>query len=335
MADGTDKTDFKSGEEIKFQVRESMAALMCGAGAIGFACYIFAMWLLHPSGKGGGVLLFLPLFGMAAGGALCLVLYFNKRLVVEEMNIHYVNCFGKIKQFTLDEIGFCKAGAGSSRNQFILYDLRGEKLCKLGIDMRGLPELHQYLIDNRVRVEWSGNRGDSEALRWIEAVQKETAVCAEEIRKCSEAFYALVEPVFREWEKKNKRFDVYWEIGFAQYASSDTEQKCPPSEYTSSFAEPSEVIPPGYECMLEAYLKRGSVYVVDRHGRAVSIILPYLVRSRSYQIGEGTRIRKTDEESMKEWLEARLFSLARELPRHKYRTEQLTIKHPLKKNAGI
>ena len=45
-------------------------------------------------------------------------------------------------------------------------------------------------------------------------------------------------------------------------------------------------IPEDYECVLEAYLKRNGAYVVNRRGEAVSLQIPYLVRCRSYQIGE-------------------------------------------------
>ena len=327
--------DMEWEDGIKFQVRENRAALICGVLAIGISVFIFIMWLLHPSGRGGGMFLYLPLLCMIGVGVLYLVMYFHKGLIVDEMNICYVNWMGKRKEFTLDEIGYCKIGGRGANNMIVLYDLIGNKLCKLGIDVRGFEELHQYLVDNQIRVEWNKTRMDGEAALLIDAIQQESAVCEEEIRKCSEKFYGKIEQVFRDWEKRNQKFDVYWEIGFAEYSLEDLERKCSFRERTSSIEGELETIPLSYECLLEAYLKCGGEYIVNSKGEEINVILPYLVRSKSYRIGEGTRIRKWDEQSIEEWLEMHLERLAKELPRHKYHTEVFTIHHRLRKTAGL
>lgn len=321
--------------EINFQVKESRAELVCGILAIGVAVFILVMWLLHPSGRGGGVYLFAPLFFMASVGALLLVIFFHKKLIVNEMNICYVNSIGKEKHFTLDEIGYCKIGTNGKQDALVLYDLLGKKICKLGTDVRGFAQFHQYLVDNRVRVEWSRMRRNGQAVDWIDVIQRETAVCEEEIRKCSEKFYERMEPVFREWEKRNRKFDVYWEIGFAQYLADDLKKRSKPWERASSLKEPLTDIPESYECFLEAYLKYGEEYVVNSRGGEICLILPYLVRSKSYQIGEGTRIRKVDEESMEAWLAGQLEILARDLPRRRYHTENFVVRHKLSREAGL
>lgn len=331
----TDKEWEEEEEGIRFQVRENRTALVCGVLAVLFAAFILVMRLLHPSVRGGGVLLYVPLLFMLAGGAACWVLYFNRKLIVEEINICYVNFFGKRKQFTLDEIGFCKIGMGGNRSSLVLFDLLGNKLCKLDFDMRGIAEFYQYLEDNRIEVEWRKERMDGQMSFMIDVLRKETAICEEEIGRCTEKFYEAAVQIFREWEECNRRFDVHWEIGFAQYLADDLEQKCRLRERTSSVKEPVETIPDFYQCVLEAYLKQGDEYVVDRHGEEVHIALPYLVRSRSYQIGEKMRIRKSDEQSMTEWLKMRLEVLAVELPKHRYHTESFTLKHELRAVAGV
>lgn len=328
-------SEWKEEEGIRFQVRENRTALVCGVLAVLFAVFILVMRLLHPSGRGGGVLLYVPLLCMLAGGAACWVLYFNRKLIVEEMNICYVNFFGKRKQFKLDEIGFCKIGVGGNRSGLVMYDLLGEKLCKLEIDMRGIAEFYQYLEDNRIEVEWKKERMDRQFAFLIDALHKETAICEEEICRCTEKFYEEAVQIFREWEEHNRRFDVQWEIGFAQYLAEDLERKCHLRERTSSVKEPMETIPDYYQCFLEAYLKQEDEYVVDSHGEEVHIVLPYLGKSRSYQIGEGMRIRKTDEQSMTEWLNMRLEVLTGELPRHRYHTEAFTLGHELCTVAGV
>lgn len=322
-------------EDIKFQVRENRAELVCGFLSIGLAVFILIMWLFHPSGRGGGVFLFVPLFFMAGVGLLAFVDYFHRKLVVDGMDIYYVNIFGKEKKFTLDEIGFCKAGVGGAQDVLVLYDLLGKKLCKLGTDMRGFAQFHQYLVDNRVQVEWNRERMKGQTMHLMDAVQREGTVCEEEIRKCSEKLYGEMEPVFREWEKRNKKFHVSWEIGFAQYAGDDLAGKCRLAKRTSSLEEPLEAVPLSYECIFEAYLRSEDSYIVDSRGREIHIILPYLVRTKSYQIGEATRIRKMDEQSMKEWLSEELAVLERELPRHRYRMEKFSLCHNLSPWAGI
>ena len=244
--------------------------------------------------------------------------------------------------FTLDEIGFCKLEMGGGKIILVLYDLMGDKLCKLDFGMRGMGEFLQYLVDNRVKVELNRDRRHrQEAEAFLpELIIKETAVCEEEIGKCAEAFYEKTGQIFRDWEKRNKKFEAEWEFGFAEYTAGDLERQTKQYrqnrtwEWTGSVKTEDGQIPEDYECVLEAYLKRNGAYVVNRRGEAVSLQIPYLVRCRSYQIGEGTRIRKSDEEMLAAEISGYLEMLSKELPRHRYRTEALTVRHPLRKTAG-
>lgn len=323
--------------KISFQIRESRMSLVAGILSIVFAIFIFAMWILHPKGQGGGLLLYLPLLCMAGSGIAFCAVYCNRRVIVEEMNIQYVNSLKKRKAFTLDEIGFCKLETGGGKITMILYDLVGDKLCKLDFGMQGMGEFLQYLVDNKVKTELDGKRGYRQEPFLPELILKETAVCEEEIAKCAEAFYKDAEKIFRNWEKRNKKFAVEWEIGFAEYTEGDLEKQAKqkePWEWTSSLADGMKELPEDYECVLEAYLKRDGAYVADHKGRAVSVQLPYLIRCRSYQIGERIRIRKTDEKTLAGEIENYLEMLAKDMPGHKYRMESFSIRHPLQKSAG-
>lgn len=322
---------------IRFQVRENKTALACGVLAVGFAVFIMIMRFLHPSAGGGGALLYLPILCMLLGGASCFMVYYNRKLTVEEMEMCYVNWIGKPKKFTLDEIGYCKMGTRSSIHQAVLYDLVGEILCKLDFEMQGMAEFYQYLIDNGVRIERNKSKAQQSSifLNMIEAIGRETAVCEEEIRECSERFYEEAAQIFHDWEKRNKHFKAVWEFGFAEYTAGDLEGKCPLYMYPSSVDEPLVHIPETYECVLEAYLKREDGYVVNKHGDPVSTTLPYLSKTKSYQIGEKTRIRKTDEESLLDWLRWQLESFSKELPKQKFHTEAFTISHQLRTSAGV
>lgn len=322
---------------IKFEVRENKSTFVCGLIAFAFVFFIFAMWQLYPSNGGVGAVLYLPLFCMFLGGVVFFMMCFNRKMVVEEMNISYVNWMRRVKQFTLDEIGYCKVGVGGDQSQVVLYDLLGHKLCKLEFGMRGMAEFYQYLHDNGVRVEWPKSRTQrlSVLLQMMDAIGRETVVCEEEIGKCSKHFYEEAAQIFHDWEDRNKHYDAVWEFGFAEYNAKDLETKRSLHAYSSSVKEPLEHIPESYECALEAYLKKNDGYVVDKRGETVSILLPYFSRTKSYQIGEKTRIRRTDEEGMKEWLVWKLNKLSEELPRHKYHTEALVLGHPLRTSAGI
>lgn len=322
---------------IKLQVRENRSALVCGVSAIGFALFVLVMRFLHPSGRGGGALLYLPVLCMILGGAACLMLFFRRKLTVDEMNIYYVNWLGKEKHFTLDEIGYCKMGLRSGMHDLVLYDLLGNKLCKLDFEMRGIAGFYQYLLDNGVRIERVRSQAEqsSHFMNMIDALGRETAVCEEEIRKYSERFYEEAAQIFHDWEKRHQKFEAVWEFGFAEYTAEDLETKRPLHSYPSSVDESPEHVPESYECVLEAYLKRGDEYVVTKGGATVSTMLPYLSKTKSYQIGEQTRIRKTDEDRLKEWLIWQLEKLSDELPKHRYHTETLTFGHALRTSAGI
>lgn len=323
--------------EIEFQVRESKTALVCGVLAIGFAIFILLLRMFRPSAGGGGAFLYVPLLCMVLGGVLCLMLYCNRSLTVRDRKICYVNYLQRERRFTLDEIGFCKMEAAGNEGRMVLCDLCGNKLCKLDFGMRGMAEFYQYLLDNGVETAWDrgGAVRHASLAAALLALGRETSVCAEEIRGCAERFYEDAERAFRAWEARNERFEAVWEIGFAEYAADDTSRRCRPWERESSVSEEMREIPESYECVLEAYLKRKDGYVVDSRGEAVMILLPYLARTRSYRIGEKTRIRKTDEQSLQEWLEGRLALLARELPRRRYHTETFALRHRLRPSAGL
>lgn len=322
---------------IKFQVRENKVALVCGAADLGIALYIFVMRLLYPSERGGGAFLYLPLFCMLLSGVACFMLYFNRKLIVEEMDICYVNWMGRKKPFTLDQIGYCQIGKNSDINQVIVYDLSGNKLCKLESGMHGLPEFYQYLFDNGVQVKRMKSRAErsSAFLKIIDAFDKETAICEEEICRYSEKLYEEIKQIIYDWERRNSHFKAVWEFGFAEYTAEDLEAECPLYCCPSSVNGSMKHIPESYECVLELYLKRGDEYVVNRRGETVSTMLPYLSKTKSYQIGEKMRIRKTDEESLQEWLRWKLDSFSEELPKHKFHTEALTLGHKLRVAAGI
>ncbi len=326
--------------QIRFQVRENNMALFAGVFAIGAAIAVLVLRLLYPSAEDIKMrsLFFYPaLLLMAGTGTFCCVKFFLRGLSVEEMNLHYVNSMKKRKDFNLDGIGYCKIsflGRGSGKNFIGLYDLVGDELCKLDFSMRGTTELLEYLRDNRVKIEYTEKT--RQYLSGLGYTWNDTDICQEQIAGCADTFYEAAREVVQEWEKKNNKFGVCWEFGLAEYAEKDLRPEKNLWECKSSVqrAAGEEALPEDYVCVLEGFLKKGGEYVIDKHGEAVAFFVSYIERSKSYQVGEGLKLRKRDEGFLLEELRSRLEWLAWKLPREKYHTENLTLQHDLKMTAG-
>lgn len=320
-------------DKISIKVREHGIVLAGGIFIIGFSLFILLMGILQPSSGGNRFVFGLTLFLMMVCGIVVCAAYFLRSLSVEEMEICYVNHMGKKKLFSLDDIGYCKLKIYGGKKDagiesFIVYDLLGRKLCKLEMNMRGAADFLQYLVDNQVRMQWPGMEQEKASL--TDPVLLEQAVCKEEIGRFTETFYEMMRPVFTDWERKYKRFDACWEFGLAEYVQDDlTPQKDMWQWESRAWEKGREELPEDYICVGEAYLKRGQEYVMDRKGYVVGLLIPYIRQTRSYQIGERRRIRKMDETCLKEKLSVRLEQIARELPRHTYHTQALTLGHPL------
>lgn len=329
-----EKCGIKQDDRIRLQVREHWVVLAGGLFTLGFALFILLMDLGYPAAEGSRTLLVLGLLFMAVCGIMVCMTYFCRRLSVEDMDIYYVNHIGKKKHFTLDDIGYCKLILADNREESVtLYDLLGEKLCKLELHMCGGAEFLQYLLDNGVKAEWNGT--EKETSHIMEPFLAETAVCREEIGGYAEVLYDTVRPVFMEWEKRYQKFEAQWEFGLAEYVQEDMEPEREMWQWKSTvWRNGREELPEEYSCVLEAYLKRGEEYVVDRKGHAVGIFLPYIQQTVSYQVGERRRIRKADEAMLKEQLGRELVRLAEELPKYRYHTQVLTLGHELGKTAG-
>lgn len=325
-------------DRIRLSVRENKIVLAGGMIVIGFSLFILVMGIRYPSAEGNHLVFAAGLFLMMLCGMMMCVAYFHRELTVEDMNIHYVNYIGKGKEFSLDDIGYCKLKLYGNKKEaliesLVLFDLLGDKLCKLEMNMRGARDFLQYLVDNQIKIEYPGakreKRSVAEPLLW------EKAVCREEIGRYAEEFYDKMRPVFMEWEKKYQRFDAQWEFGLSEYVQDDFTEDRDMWQWKSTVQEAgSDEVPEDYICVGEAYLKRDGEYVMDRKGHVVGLLIPYIRQAKSYQVGEKNRIRKMDEEQLKERLTDCLTQIARELPRHAYHTQNLTLAHVLKRTAG-
>ncbi|MCD7725559.1 MAG: hypothetical protein LUI12_08435 [Clostridiales bacterium] len=317
---------------VWLQVKEHWIVSAGGALIILFALFIAVMGWKYPSSEENGWIFYGGLLLLLAAGIACCVGGSLRRLTVENMEMCYVNRRGKKSFFTLDDIGYGRLAGRGDNGSLLLYDLLGDKLCKLDFAMRGSGEFLQYLLDNQVRIQWGKSAGNRPL---AEGVLGETAICPEEIGKCSGKFYDRVKALVREWEKQNQSLGACWEMGYGEFSAADL--KAGGELWSCTRALPQELaeLPEDYLCMLELYLKKDQEYVLDRRNEPVCFLLPYLERGASYQIGERLRLRKRNEEELLSWLEERLGALAKTLPRRRYHTEPLLVKHELRERAGI
>lgn len=320
---------------VRFRVREPRILLCGGVLTILFALFILAMGIRYPASNSNQVLFYVEICALTAVGIMGCVRGLLRRLSVEEMNMCYVNWRGREKTFSLDDIGYCKVSLSNSRDDIVLFDLLGKKLCKLEFSMKGSGELLQYLLDNRVRMEWRSSPKRSSDMPVTEALLREKAICPEEIAKYADQLYGKVLALLQEWEKQNKSLGAYWEFGYGEFSAAELEGKDNLWNRSETLPEDKEELPEVYECILEAYLKKDQEYVLDSKNEAVCILIPYLVRGYSYQVGERVRLRKMDEDVLLDWVKTQLEQLTRILPKRKYHTEPSILSHELRKTAGI
>lgn len=256
----------------------------------------------------------------------------NRKLTVEESRICYSNWCGRKKTFSLDEIGYCKAAfENRGNNDYLkLYDLLGEKLCKLEFHMKDSLLFLQYLIDNRIQIECS-EKSDP----YLRVIINTAFICQEEIPEKIERIYEEAGIRIAEWLKKNPKFGVEWKTGIAVYLEKDMEENRQLSEqkgYTdklhfSKDKEMREEIPEGYLIALEGYLQKDGLFVMDKKNHAVSFYVPIVRVTQSMQVGEKLKIRFF--ESAPEDLEEQLSVIESFLPVNRYHTEEISLNHEL------
>lgn len=251
----------------------------------------------------------------------------NRRLTVEDMELCYTDWRGRKKSFTLDEICYCKAAFenGGSKDYIKLYDFNNKKLCKLEFYMKNANEFLQYLLDNQIKVEYT-NRTEEALKNVINA----KVLCPEEIPSAVNEVFEKAKKLVEEWEKRNKRFGVEWKMGIAVYLYKDIswEKQFWEQEGYDGAINPAD-LPEGYMIAIEGYLQKDGQFVVDKKNRAVAFFFQLISVSKSYQIGEETRIYFWGNSGLEELSEELAFCTDR-LPGKRYHTEQIVLRHELK-----
>lgn len=281
---------------IQFTVRERKFKIVLGACVIAFALFILAMSLCFPSPTANRGILFCALWVMFLLGTFGCLSYCFRSLRVMDLNLTYVNIFGRELRFTVDMIGYCLLKGND--NILYLYDLKGDKLCKLDLCMQRSGEFLQYLIDNRVHIEKKQERNAKERndCEW-DLILNGHIVCREQADKEKEMCKEELHSILTEWEKTYEAWHVSWEYEFARTQTGSGNME-----------------------LLQLFLKKDGAYVFDKKGQVVMLQFPILVEGKSFRMGEADCIRIMDKEYLQKELKEDLAYLTEILPKNKYHT---------------
>lgn len=332
---------------IKIEVNEGKLPWVVGIGTI-LAGVVIAVLCIRYSGysaKNSGAAFVVVGLIILSGIFLCMDGR-NRKLTVEDMNICYVNWLGRKKNFSLDEIGYCKTAmemGRENRDYLKLYDLQGDKLCKLEYNMKEATSFLQYLLDNKVRVECTEKSGF-----FLKSMIDMKAICQEEIPGAVNQAYEAAKALLWRWTEQNKKFGVEWKTGISVYlaeelsgrrqlweqegyqgaAFHDSCREDGKPEGRRDFTAQPESLPEGYLVLIEAYLLKDGQFVIDKKNRAVTVSANVLTVSKSMQVGEKLKIRLFS--TVEEELSQQLSFLRHILPKNRYHTEAIVLRHELR-----
>lgn len=323
---------------LKIEVKEGLLPWVVGGGTILLGIFLMFEAILHPddSARIMFCIFIVILFMIGAGILLCMDAK-NRKMIVEDMNLCYMNLFGRKKTFTLEEIGYCKVALENkgAKEDIRLYDTHGKKLCKLDFNMKDSMLFLQYLLDNQIKVECS-EKSD----RYLKGIVYETAICAEEISDKVNPVYEKIKEYVREWEAKHKKFDAEWKTGITVYLQNELSQEKQLWEekgYTGTPTFPLEEgqahsLPEGCLIGIEGYLQKEGEFVCDKKNRVVMFYVPLVSVTKSWQIGETLKNRFWGGDALEE-LSWQLEVWAEQLPKNRYHTENIVLQHELKERV--
>lgn len=311
---------------IKIEVNEGKLPWVIGIGTILFGILLGILMVLYSKGSAArmwsaGLILVLMI---GAGILLCLGGR-NRRLTVEDSKICYKNWFGRQRDFTLKDIGYCETALekNGSKDFLRLYDHGGNKLCKLEYSMKECVVFLQYLLDNQIEMRCS-DKSDM----MLRSMIQTTEVSAGQIPAVVNEAYGKAKELVSEWEKENQKFEAKWKMGIATYLTGMTSEEKGLWEQEGYTLHSSDELPEGYLVAIEGYLQKDGQFVLNRKNWAVSFYTPVVCVSQSFQVGEQLKIRYFG--NALEELADMLDIWAHFLPVNRYHTGMISINHELK-----
>lgn len=316
---------------IEIEVREGKASWIAGIVTVLFGILYGALCTIYPDKSSkSGMLYYLLVYPVAvliilAGVWLCMAAK-NRKLAVEDAVLCYTNSFGRKFPFLLSDIAYCRTAMenGGNRDFIKLYNAQDKILCKLEYNMRDSIMFFQYLIDNQVKIECSEK---SDYL--LKYMLNTTSISPEEIPKVVNDAHKEAKEIFRKWIEKNNRFGAEWKTGISAYLENEIESKKQLYEQTgcSVVDSLSDNLPEGYILSIESYLLKDGEFVIDGMGKPVCFDIKIIGVSKSMKVGGGQKI--SNYNSVADILLSRLEVLEVTLPRRRYHTEALVLKHEL------
>lgn len=317
---------------MKIEVSEGKLPCVVGGGAVAAGLLFMILLVMYADGS--------AIAGMMGGPVIALiivtgfVMYIggrNRGMLAEDGTLCYTDMLGRKKVFSLDDIGYCKAALEEKggRDYLKIYDLLGNKLCKLEFRMKNSALFLQYLLDNQVRIECSETSDD-----YLKGMLRTKTICEEEIPEKADACLEEARKLVQEWVKRHKEFGVDWKMGIAAYLEEEMVEKKQLWEQPGCAGRTfPDGLPEGYILAIEGYLQKDGLFVLDKKNRAVMFHTSVISVTRSMRAGETLKIRFFD--NVTEELSWQLTWLANVLPRNRYHTEEISLNHELLEKISI
>lgn len=317
---------------IKIEVKEGKLPWVIGSGTIAAGIVIGILSVVYAKNPGYINNSFLVVLAIIFSGAMMCLCAKNRGLTVQDEQLCYKNCFGKKKTFALSDIGYSSVAleSGSSRDYLILYDILGNKLCKLEFNMKNADVFLRYLVDNEIKIECS--KKSDMFLKWIVNTRP---IASGEVKAVLKEVCVKADRLIAEWIKRNENFGAQWKFGLAFYMEDKFgrekqlwEQEGAPKEMAEVLLEDrTDKLPEGIFIVIEVYLQKDGKFVIDRKERAVFAAAELMHVSKSMNMEEELKIYFCGDAL--EHISEQLLYYEKVLPKRRYHTGELEFGHEL------
>lgn len=315
---------------IKIEVNKQKTPWVIGIGTIVFGIVLAVLLALYSNVSGPAKTVSYLVIGLIIASGIWL--YFegkNRKLTIEDDLICCSNRFGRKKTFRLEDIAYCRAALEikkGNRNYLKLYNEQDAELCKLEFDMGNIYLFLQYLLDNNVRIECTENTE-----MFLQIIINMAEISKEEINVKVNSAYKEAEQAVYKWSQKNESFGAEWKLGLAEYLDDEFEEDVPLWQQ-KGYVDKQEQQQKGYFIMLEGYLQKNGVFVLDKENQPVSFSVQLLYVSQALRKDGGLKICFSNKAL--EYMSEQLLYYEKILPENKYYTEMIVLHHELKESIN-
>lgn len=274
--------------EEEFAVRERKSIYGVGAIIFGMGFFLLLAELMFHTGPAVPLWVYLIVAMILACAGGCIMIVRNRKLEVKTSEITYTDMFGHRKKFTLGDIGYVKASANAARGRdfFHILDRNGKMLCKLEFHMENAYLLLRYFYDNGVEIEAEKEPGDV-----ISQILSQERIPREDLGKLSEEICTEAGSILTKWLETHPLLEADFYYGLSEYHADRLRSDCclqPPDSRCTAMNE--KELPGDYMCMLEIYLKKEGLFILDRKKNPVGMRYPVIYRQRSAAEGEAYQL---------------------------------------------